>query len=158
VIAAKIAAHAADIARQRPGARQRDDALSRARFAFDWAEQFRLALDPETARRMHQESTPEVQNEQAPYCSMCGPKFCAMRINQALRAQDEAEESRGSPGGRGARCSGQAHEASAVRVRFQVQHARCAGFAARRAEVCSAGVLAACCVATSRPAGVAFAV
>jgi len=90
VIAAKIAAHAADIARQRPGARQRDDALSRARFAFDWAEQFRLALDPETARRMHQESTPEVQNEQAPYCSMCGPKFCAMRINQALRAQDEA--------------------------------------------------------------------
>lgn len=87
VIAAKIAAHAADIARGRPGARQRDDALSRARFAFDWAEQFRLALDPETARQMHQQRLSAGEDRQAPYCSMCGPRFCAMRINQPLREQ-----------------------------------------------------------------------
>jgi phosphomethylpyrimidine synthase len=85
VIAYKIAAHAADVARHRPAARQRDDALSRARFAFDWPEQFRLALDPETARRMHDESLPEDEHKQASYCSMCGPKFCAMKTTQEVR-------------------------------------------------------------------------
>ncbi len=87
VIAAKIAAHAADVARGRLGARDRDDALSCARFAFDWAEQFRLALDPETAQRMHEQSVPAGQDAQTPYCSMCGPKFCSMRINRGLREE-----------------------------------------------------------------------
>jgi phosphomethylpyrimidine synthase len=85
VIAYKIAAHAADVARQRPGARERDDAVSKARFEFDWAEQFRLALDPETARRMHDESLPEATRIDSPYCTMCGPKFCAMRTTEAIR-------------------------------------------------------------------------
>jgi phosphomethylpyrimidine synthase len=85
VIAFKIAAHAADLARHRPGARQRDDALSRARFAFDWDEQFRLSLDPETARRMHEETLPQRDGDDVRYCSMCGPKFCSMRANEELR-------------------------------------------------------------------------
>ena len=85
VIAYKIAAHAADVARQRPGARERDDALSKARFEFDWAEQFRLALDPETARQMHDEALPESTRADSPYCSMCGPKFCAMKTSEEVR-------------------------------------------------------------------------
>jgi phosphomethylpyrimidine synthase len=85
VIAYKIAAHAADVARHRPGARGRDDALSAARFRFDWAEQFRLSLDPETARRMHDQSLPEADQKQAHYCSMCGPKFCSMKTTEDLR-------------------------------------------------------------------------
>jgi phosphomethylpyrimidine synthase len=85
VIAYKIAAHAADLARHRPGARARDDSLSRARFAFDWEEQFRLSLDPETARRMHDETLPQEAFKTAAFCSMCGPKFCSMRITDDLR-------------------------------------------------------------------------
>jgi phosphomethylpyrimidine synthase len=85
VIAYKIAAHAADLARHRRGARERDDALSKARFAFDWNEQFRLALDPETARRMHDETLPQEAFKSAAFCSMCGPKFCSMRITDTLR-------------------------------------------------------------------------
>lgn len=85
VIAYKIAAHAADLARHRPGARDRDDALSRARYRFDWNEQFRLALDPETARRMHDETLPQEAFKSAAFCSMCGPKFCSMRITEDLR-------------------------------------------------------------------------
>ncbi|MGD0897057.1 MAG: phosphomethylpyrimidine synthase ThiC [Thermoguttaceae bacterium] len=85
VIAYKIAAHAADVARHRPAARQRDDALSRARFAFDWEEQFRLSLDPETARRMHDESLPGDEYKQSSYCSMCGPKFCSMKTTREVR-------------------------------------------------------------------------
>jgi phosphomethylpyrimidine synthase len=85
VIAYKIAAHAADVARQRPGARERDDAVSKARFEFDWAEQFRLALDGETARRMHEETLPPAAPGQSPYCSMCGPKFCAMKTTEEIR-------------------------------------------------------------------------
>jgi phosphomethylpyrimidine synthase len=85
VIAYKIAAHAADLARHRPGARDRDDALSRARFAFDWKEQFRLSLDPETAQRMHDETLPQEAFKTAQFCSMCGPKFCSMRITDDLR-------------------------------------------------------------------------
>jgi phosphomethylpyrimidine synthase len=89
VIAYKIAAHAADLARHRPGARDRDDALSRARYGFDWEEQFRLALDPETARRMHDETLPQEAFKTAAFCSMCGPKFCSMRITEDLRKHAE---------------------------------------------------------------------
>jgi phosphomethylpyrimidine synthase len=85
VIAYKIAAHAADLARHRPGARDRDDALSRARFAFDWNEQFRLSLDPETARRMHDETLPQDTFKSAHFCSMCGPKYCSMKITEQIR-------------------------------------------------------------------------
>jgi phosphomethylpyrimidine synthase len=85
VIAYKIAAHAADLARHRPGARDRDDALSRARFAFDWNEQFRLSLDPETAQRMHDETLPQDTFKSAHFCSMCGPKYCSMKITEEIR-------------------------------------------------------------------------
>jgi len=91
VIAYKIAAHAADVARHRPAARDRDDALSRARFAFDWNEQFRLALDPETARRMHDETLPQDTFKSAHFCSMCGPKFCSIKITEDIRRM-EAEQ------------------------------------------------------------------
>jgi phosphomethylpyrimidine synthase len=84
IIAYKIAAHAADIARHRPGARDRDDALSRARYAFDWNKQFALSLDPETARRMHDETLPHDTFKSAEFCSMCGPKFCSMKIHGHL--------------------------------------------------------------------------
>jgi len=83
VIAYKIAAHAADVARGRPGARDRDDAISYARFLFDWEKQFELSLDPETARRMHDETLPDDFFKEAKFCSMCGPKFCSMNITQA---------------------------------------------------------------------------
>jgi phosphomethylpyrimidine synthase len=78
IIAYKIAAHAADLARHRPGARDRDDELSRARYNFDWNRQFELSLDPETARAMHDETLPEEGFKEAAFCSMCGPKFCSM--------------------------------------------------------------------------------
>jgi len=93
VIAYKIAAHAADVARGRKGARDRDDALSRARFAFDWNEQFRLALDPETARRMHDETLAEDVYKTAAFCSMCGPKFCSMRVTQQVTHAVERDAS-----------------------------------------------------------------
>lgn len=86
VIAYKIAAHAGDIARGRANARKRDDALSKARFEFDWNEQFNLSLDPETARKMHDEELPQEVFKSAKFCSMCGPKFCSMRITQDIRA------------------------------------------------------------------------
>jgi phosphomethylpyrimidine synthase len=89
VIAYKIAAHAADVARHRPGARDWDDALSRARFAFDWNEQFRLALDPETARRYHDETLPAEGYKTAAFCSMCGPKFCSMNVSAHAMAHLE---------------------------------------------------------------------
>jgi phosphomethylpyrimidine synthase len=85
VIAYKIAAHAADLARQRPGVQDRDDALSKARFAFDWNEQFRLALDSETAQRMHDETLPQDTFKSAHFCSMCGPKYCSMKITEEIR-------------------------------------------------------------------------
>ena len=84
IIAYKIAAHAADIARHRPGARDRDDALSYARFLFDWNKQFELSLDPETARGMHDETLPDDFFKDAKFCSMCGPKFCSMNVTQVL--------------------------------------------------------------------------
>jgi phosphomethylpyrimidine synthase len=86
VIAYKIAAHAADIARGRKDARDRDDALSRARFAFDWNEQFRLALDPARAREYHDETLPAEYFKSAEFCSMCGPKFCSMHITRTIQA------------------------------------------------------------------------
>jgi len=85
VIAYKIAAHAADVARGRKGAQDRDDALSRARFAFDWNEQFRLSLDPETARAYHDETLPQDTFKSAHFCSMCGPKYCSMKITEDIR-------------------------------------------------------------------------
>ena len=88
VIAYKIAAHAADIARQRPGARDRDDALSKARFEFDWNEQFRLSLDPETAQRFHDETLPQDTFKSAHFCSMCGPKYCSMKITEDIRVME----------------------------------------------------------------------
>ena len=90
VIAYKIAAHAADVARKRPGARDRDDALSKARYEFDWNEQFRLSLDPEMARSMHDETLPQETFKSSKFCSMCGPKFCSMRINEDMRKAFEA--------------------------------------------------------------------
>jgi phosphomethylpyrimidine synthase len=93
VIAYKIAAHAGDIARGRKNARRRDDELSKARFEFDWNRQFDLSLDPETARRMHDETLPQEVFKSAKFCSMCGPKFCSMRITQDVRKlADEAEK------------------------------------------------------------------
>jgi phosphomethylpyrimidine synthase len=82
VIAYKIAAHAADLAKGHPAARARDDALSRARFTFRWEDQFNLSLDPDTARAYHDETLPKDAHLAAPFCSMCGPKFCAMQISQ----------------------------------------------------------------------------
>ena len=84
VIAYKIAAHAADIARHRPGARERDDALARARFDFDWEKQYTLSLDPENAKKMHDEGLPEGEARRGEYCSMCGEGFCAMNLSQCL--------------------------------------------------------------------------
>ncbi len=84
VIAYKIAAHAADVARHRPGARDRDDELSKARFLFDWNRQFELALDPETAKKMHDETLPDDYFKEAAFCSMCGPRFCSMNISHSL--------------------------------------------------------------------------
>jgi len=87
VIAYKIAAHAADIARGRAGARDRDDALSRARYAFDWNEQFRLSLDPARARELHDEALPAEYFKSAEFCAMCGPKFCSMHITREIERQ-----------------------------------------------------------------------
>src|SRR5262245_8309901 len=86
LIAYKIAAHAADIARHRPGARDRDDALSRARYRFDWREQFELSLDPEIARAYHDETLPDEGFKDAHFCSMCGPKFCSMNISSKVES------------------------------------------------------------------------
>ncbi|WP_167106940.1 phosphomethylpyrimidine synthase ThiC [Mycobacterium sp. DL592] len=85
VIAYKIAAHAADLAKGHPRAQQRDDALSKARFEFRWKDQFALSLDPDTARDFHDETLPAEPAKTAHFCSMCGPKFCSMRITQDIR-------------------------------------------------------------------------
>ncbi len=85
VIAYKIAAHAADLAKGHPGAQRRDDALSRARFEFRWQDQFNLALDPDTAREFHDETLPAPAAKGAHFCSMCGPHFCSMKITQDVR-------------------------------------------------------------------------
>jgi len=84
VIAYKIAAHAADVAKGHPKARERDDELSRARYSFDWNRQFDLSLDPERAREMHDETLSHDAFKDAEFCSMCGPKFCSMHISRHL--------------------------------------------------------------------------
>ncbi|HEY1937479.1 MAG TPA: phosphomethylpyrimidine synthase ThiC [Candidatus Angelobacter sp.] len=84
IIAYKIAAHAADVARHRPGAQDRDNALSYARYTFDWDKQFALSLDPETARSMHDETLADDYYKEAKFCSMCGPKFCSMNYSQKV--------------------------------------------------------------------------
>jgi len=89
IMAYRIAAHAADIARKRPGARDRDDDLSRARYRFDWKKQFELSLDPETARAMHDETLPDEGFKDAAFCSMCGPKFCSM--NKSAKTEEFTE-------------------------------------------------------------------
>ena len=84
IIAYKIAAHAADVARHRPGAQDRDNALSYARYTFDWEKQFALSLDPQTARSMHDETLADDYYKEAKFCSMCGPKFCSMNYSQKV--------------------------------------------------------------------------
>jgi phosphomethylpyrimidine synthase len=91
VITYKIAAHAADLAKGHPAARLRDDALSRARFEFRWEDQFNLSLDPDTARNFHDETLPKDAHKVAHFCSMCGPKFCSMRISHDIRAEAQKE-------------------------------------------------------------------
>jgi phosphomethylpyrimidine synthase len=108
LIAYKIAAHAADVARGRPGARDRDDALSRARYAFDWRKQFALSLDPETAQAMHDATLPQEYFKTAEFCSMCGPKYCSMHINRAV---DEYNAKLEAEAGKGRRSLGIAPEA-----------------------------------------------
>ncbi|ESK55861.1 phosphomethylpyrimidine synthase ThiC [Acinetobacter tjernbergiae] len=85
IITYKIAAHAADLAKGHPGAQVRDNALSKARFEFRWEDQFNLSLDPDTARSMHDETLPKDAHKSAHFCSMCGPKFCSMKITQNVR-------------------------------------------------------------------------
>jgi phosphomethylpyrimidine synthase len=91
VITYKIAAHAADLAKGHPGAQLRDDALSRARFEFRWEDQFNLSLDPETAQKFHDQTLPKEAHKVAHFCSMCGPKFCSMRISHDIRDQARDE-------------------------------------------------------------------
>jgi len=85
VVTYKIAAHAADLAKGHPGAAARDDALSRARFEFRWEDQFNLGLDPDRARDFHDQTMPKEAHKTAHFCSMCGPKFCAMEITNLVR-------------------------------------------------------------------------
>jgi phosphomethylpyrimidine synthase len=104
VIAYRIAAHAADLAKGHPRAQQWDNAISKARFEFRWEDQFNLALDPVTARAYHDETLPADGAKVAHFCSMCGPKFCSMRISQDIRdaaqagMQEKAAEFRASGG------------------------------------------------------------
>ena len=91
IITYKIAAHAADLAKGHPGAQVRDNALSKARFEFRWEDQFNLALDPDTARSFHDETLPKQAAKTAHFCSMCGPKFCSMKISQDIKGLGSAE-------------------------------------------------------------------
>ncbi|WP_292114815.1 phosphomethylpyrimidine synthase ThiC [Brevundimonas sp.] len=96
VITYKIAAHAADLAKGHPAARAWDDALSRARFEFRWEDQFNLSLDPETAREYHDETLPKEAHKTAHFCSMCGPKFCSMKISQDIREAARGQNDAGA--------------------------------------------------------------
>jgi len=91
IITYKIAAHAADLAKGHPGAQIRDNALSKARFEFRWEDQFNLSLDPDTARKFHDETLPKQAAKTAHFCSMCGPKFCSMKISHEINSLDEAQ-------------------------------------------------------------------
>jgi phosphomethylpyrimidine synthase len=112
VIAYKIAAHAADLAKGHPGAQLRDNALSKARFEFRWEDQFNLSLDPETAQRLHDATLPAEAHKLAHFCSMCGPKFCSMEITQQIR--DYAREHGVDP--EHARAQGMAERSEAFRA------------------------------------------
>ena len=95
VVTYKLAAHAADLAKGHPGAQLRDDAMSRARFSFRWEDQFHIGLDPDKALKYHDETLPAEGAKLAHFCSMCGPKFCSMKISQEVRdfaQQKEAKE------------------------------------------------------------------
>jgi phosphomethylpyrimidine synthase len=85
VVTYKLAAHAADLAKGHPAAKMRDDALSRARFEFRWRDQFNLSLDPDTAEQYHDQTLPAEGAKTAHFCSMCGPKFCSMKISAEVR-------------------------------------------------------------------------
>jgi phosphomethylpyrimidine synthase len=100
----KLAAHAADLAKGHPAARLHDDALSRARFEFRWRDQFNLSLDPETAEQYHDQTLPAEGAKTAHFCSMCGPKFCSMKITQEVR---EFARLNLSPSGEGQLASGE---------------------------------------------------
>ncbi|MCA1998762.1 MAG: phosphomethylpyrimidine synthase ThiC, partial [Hyphomicrobiales bacterium] len=117
VITYKIAAHAADLAKGHPAAKIRDDALSRARFSFRWEDQFNLALDPDTARAYHDETLPKEAHKVAHFCSMCGPKFCSMKITQDLREEARRLNSgiEGMEAAAGVRESGMAEKAEEFR-------------------------------------------
>ncbi|MFA0442406.1 phosphomethylpyrimidine synthase ThiC [Vibrio sp. 10N.286.49.C2] len=95
LITYKLAAHAADLAKGHPGAQIRDNALSKARFEFRWEDQFNLALDPDTARQYHDETLPQESGKVAHFCSMCGPKFCSMKISQEVREYAKGLEAQG---------------------------------------------------------------
>jgi phosphomethylpyrimidine synthase len=119
VITYKIAAHAADLAKGHPAAKLRDDALSRARFEFRWEDQFNLSLDPETAQKFHDATLPKDAHKVAHFCSMCGPKFCSMKITQDVRdytakLNDPAFASTAEGGGGGLARSGETEGAAAL--------------------------------------------
>ena len=95
LITYKIAAHAADLAKGHPGAQVRDNALSKARFEFRWHDQFNLGLDPQRAREYHDETLPQESGKVEHFCSMCGPKFCSMKITQDVRDYANALEAKG---------------------------------------------------------------
>ena len=97
IITYKIAAHAADLAKGHPGAQVRDNALSKARFEFRWEDQFNLSLDPDTARSMHDETMPKEAHKSAHFCSMCGPKFCSMKITQNVRDYAQNQQNAAQP-------------------------------------------------------------
>ena len=92
MMAYKIAAHAADLAKGHPTAQDRDDLISEARFKFYWQDQFNLSLNPELAQKYHDESLPAKHMKNAKFCSMCGPKFCSMRITQDIEKADSPEQ------------------------------------------------------------------
>jgi phosphomethylpyrimidine synthase len=96
LIAYKIAAHAADVAKGLPGAREWDLEMSKARYAFDWNRQFELAIDPETARAYHDETLPQEGYKTAKFCSMCGPEFCSYRISQNVKTDFEEQLAEGT--------------------------------------------------------------
>ena len=116
VITYKIAAHAADLAKGHPAAQLRDDALSRARFDFRWEDQFNLGLDPDTAKEYHDETLPKEAHKVAHFCSMCGPKFCSMKITATSRICRQPRRQR--KGRAGARCQdcGSRHEGDVGQV------------------------------------------
>ncbi|HEY8564801.1 MAG TPA: phosphomethylpyrimidine synthase ThiC [Beijerinckiaceae bacterium] len=125
VITYKIAAHAADLAKGHPAAQVRDDALSRARFDFRWEDQFNLSLDPDTARAYHDETLPKDAHKVAHFCSMCGPKFCSMKITQDLRAEVQA--------------MGDNERAALDQAAAEIEHQRAQGMASKSKEFLDGG-------------------